>query len=55
VSISHSFGGLPDDGEDVRTVGSHTGRLIANDIAYDRYSGQPRMSGVPVRISRRAD
>ena len=55
VSISHSFGGLPDDGEDVRTVGSHTGRLIANDIAYDRYSGQPRMSGVPVRISHRAD
>jgi anaerobic selenocysteine-containing dehydrogenase len=51
VSISHAFGGLPgEDDQDVREVGSNPGRLVADDGVHDRFSGQPRMSNVPVRI-----
>ncbi len=49
LSLSHSFGGLPGD-DAVRDVGSNPGRLIADDVAYERYSGQPLMSNVPVRV-----
>ena len=35
---------------DVRALGANTGRLIANDADYDPYSGQPRMSNVPVNV-----
>ena len=50
VSMSHSFGGVPGNEDDVRKVGSNPGRLVADDIAFDRYSGQPRMSNVPVGV-----
>ena len=50
VSLSHSFGDLPGPDEDVRMVGSNPGRLVADDDVYDRFSGQPRMSNVPVAI-----
>ncbi|GEL22265.1 oxidoreductase [Pseudonocardia sulfidoxydans NBRC 16205] len=51
VSISHAFGGLPgEDDADVRRAGSNPGRLVADDGVHDRFSGQPRMSNVPVRI-----
>lgn len=51
VSLTHSHGGLPGEDEDVRRWGTSVGRLIADDIAFDRYSGQPRMSNVPVRVT----
>jgi hypothetical protein len=38
VSISHAF-------ED-----SNPARLVATDEVYDAYSGQPRMSNIPVSI-----
>lgn len=50
VSVSHAFGALPGADHDIRNVGSNTGRLVADDVVFDRYSGQPRMSNVPVRI-----
>lgn len=50
VSMAHNWGGLPDAGADVAEVGANSGRLIANDVAFDPFSGQPRMSGVPVDV-----
>jgi anaerobic selenocysteine-containing dehydrogenase len=49
ISMSHGFGdAVARDGE-VRQVGSPTGRLIG-DEPFERYSGQPRMSNIPVRV-----
>ena len=50
VSMSHAYGDLPDSNQDVRGLGSNPGRLVANDDVYDPYSGQPRVSNIPVRI-----
>ena len=50
VAMSHNWGGLPDSPDSYDKVGANTGRLIANDEHYDRYSGQPRMSNIPVAI-----
>ena len=52
VSMSFGFGGGVSDDHRVRELGSSTARLVAVDAEYDRYSGQPRMSNVPVRIER---
>jgi len=56
VSMTHSFGDLPASGHDrdtdPRRVGSNPGRLVDNEEVYDAYSGQSRMSNVPVRIVR---
>lgn len=50
VSMAHSYGGAPDRDAEFRVIGSNTGRLIDVDAAYDRYSGQPRMSGIAVQV-----
>jgi anaerobic selenocysteine-containing dehydrogenase len=51
VSMAFGFGGAPDrDGEYI-TLGSNTNRLIDNDIDFDQWSGQPRMSDVPVAVT----
>jgi len=50
VSMAHAFGGEPDCDADVREIGSSTGRLLSIDVVYDRYSGQPLMSNIPVNI-----
>lgn len=52
ISMSHSYGGSPDEDDRFAELGAPTGRLIDQDAAYDRYSGQPRMSNIPVRIER---
>jgi anaerobic selenocysteine-containing dehydrogenase len=52
VSISHGFGGLPGDGEESPLPGSNTGLLIDVDHDYDLFTGQPRMSDVPVGLRR---
>jgi hypothetical protein len=51
VSMSHAYGDLPGADDDVRSLGSNPGRLVANDDFYDPYSGQPRVSNIPVSIS----
>ena len=51
VSMVHSFGGLPGaQDKNVREWGTNTGRLLRVDEDMDRYTGQPRMSNVPVRV-----
>jgi anaerobic selenocysteine-containing dehydrogenase len=51
VSMSHSFGGEPEQDTDVRAIGGNTGRLTSVERDYDRFSGLPRMSNIPVRVS----
>lgn len=50
VSMSHCWGRLPDESDDPRTDGSNTNRLVQDDVEFDRFSGIPRMSGVPVMV-----
>ncbi len=50
VAMTHAFGNLPKDGTDYRRVGSNIAALISADDDYDRYSGIPRMSGIPIRV-----
>ena len=52
--LSMSFGceALPDDGAKPDRLGSNPARLLVNDGVFDRYSGQPLMTAVPVRIQR---
>ncbi|WP_236791801.1 molybdopterin-dependent oxidoreductase [Amycolatopsis sp. GM8] len=51
VSMTHSFGDLPGEDDDVWRHGTSIGRLIADDVAFDPYSGQPRMSNIPIRVT----
>jgi anaerobic selenocysteine-containing dehydrogenase len=53
VSISHAFGDLPKDREQFRKVGSNTSQLTSVEDDFDRFSGIPRMSSVPVRVTSR--
>jgi len=50
--MSHSFGGAPEQDATVREIGGNTGRLTSVERNYDRFSGLPRMSNIPVRIAR---
>ena len=50
VSMMFGFGPAPGDNRDVRQTGSNPNRLISNDKVFDRFTGQPRMSNVPVAV-----
>jgi anaerobic selenocysteine-containing dehydrogenase len=50
VSMSFGFGDGTENDEHVRVVGSSVARLLSTRDGYDPYSGQPRMSALPVRI-----
>lgn len=52
VSMSHAFGDLPSQAAPVRQVGTNVGALISVEDDFDRHSGIPRMSALPVRIER---
>ena len=52
VSMAHCFGSDPQSDEAVREIGSPTSRLIDVEDDFERYSGQPRMSSVPVKVNR---
>jgi anaerobic selenocysteine-containing dehydrogenase len=52
VSMTHSWGGAPDLDAKVREIGANTGRLSAVDADYERYTGLPRMSNIPVVVTR---
>ncbi|KZX59339.1 hypothetical protein A3709_13655 [Halioglobus sp. HI00S01] len=58
VSMSHSWGGNPDPEHNVdtqfRNMGSNTNRLIDNLHEIERYSAMPRLSSIPVSITKRA-
>jgi anaerobic selenocysteine-containing dehydrogenase len=51
VSMSFGFGGARDaDHRHIHTVGSSVARLLSTRDYFDPYSGQPRMSSLPIRI-----
>jgi len=51
VSMTHSWGDAPERDGEVRRIGANTGRLSAVDRDYERYTGLPRMSNIPVSVS----
>ena len=52
LSMSHAFGDAPERDGEFREIGSTTGRLVDGEREYDRFSGIPRMSAIPVSIER---
>ena len=54
VSMPHCWGDAPDVPAGPQDIGGNTGRLSANDSLYDPYTGIPRMSAIPVRVTPRA-
>lgn len=50
ISMTHGFGDCPEHDHDVQQIGSSTARLVDSETPWEKYSGQPRMSNVPVRI-----
>jgi anaerobic selenocysteine-containing dehydrogenase len=50
VSMSHACGENPDVADDPRRTGANVGRLMSVEVDYDRYSGIPRMSALPVNV-----
>ncbi len=52
VSMAHAFGDAPERDAEVRRIGSCTGRLVSADRDFDPYTGIPRMSAIPVAVSR---
>jgi anaerobic selenocysteine-containing dehydrogenase len=51
ISMTHGLGGDPSDDPDFLAIGSPTGRLLSTGLVYDRYSGQPLMSNIPVKVT----
>jgi anaerobic selenocysteine-containing dehydrogenase len=51
VSMTHCFGDAPEHDSEVLEIGSPTNRLIDVMDVNERYSGQARMSGIPVAVS----
>ncbi|WP_096701513.1 molybdopterin-dependent oxidoreductase [Magnetospirillum sp. 15-1] len=51
VSISHGFGGIPDDGA-APFQGSNINLLTRVDADFDVYTGMPRLSNVPISVTR---
>ena len=52
-SMSHCYGDLPEvEAADV-SLGGNTARLVDPDVDHDPFSGQPRMSDIPVRVRKR--
>jgi anaerobic selenocysteine-containing dehydrogenase len=52
VSMTHSFGDVPGRERELRKIGSNTSQLTSVETDYDRFTGMPRMSDVPVRVAR---
>lgn len=50
ISIAHAWGGLPDEPGELSEMGSTTGVLIDVDSGYDRFTGMPVMSAIPVSV-----
>ena len=51
VSMTHGWGSLPDE-TDYDRHGSNTGLLISTDRDLDPINAMPRMSAIPVNVSR---
>ncbi len=55
VSMTHCWGNVPELDERCAELGSNTGRLSSVENDYEKYTGMPRMSNIPVRIERLAN
>lgn len=51
VSMTHCWGDAPQFDTQVQTIGSNTGRLSSVDEYYEVYTGLPRMSNIPVKVT----
>ena len=51
ISMTHCWGGTPEEDADFAAIGSNTGRLTSVETNYEKYTGMPRMSNIPVRIA----
>jgi anaerobic selenocysteine-containing dehydrogenase len=50
VSMAFGYGTRSPETDDVRRHGSSPNRLVPVDVIFDPYTGQPRMSSLPVAI-----
>lgn len=50
VSFAHAYGDLPGGNENVRANGSNSGMLGSVSHGYDKFSGIPRMSAIPLKV-----
>jgi anaerobic selenocysteine-containing dehydrogenase len=50
ISMSHCWGGTPDQGLDVREFGVNTNRLIKTDKDFEPITGMARMTAIPVAV-----
>lgn len=48
--MSHSWGGLSLTDEKVRDIGTPTNRLVTSDSGFDRITGLPIMSAIPISV-----
>ena len=55
VSMCHGFGKIPGEATDPRVDGTNVNLLISWDDDYDPHHGQPRMSALPVGITKLAE
>lgn len=51
VSMSHCFGNVPGEAEDIAQFGANVSRLIPVDKDYDPLMGMPRMTGFAVKLA----
>jgi anaerobic selenocysteine-containing dehydrogenase len=52
VAMTHAFGRNPEDPQDPRQFGANTNQLLSLTAEFDPMTGMPRMSAVPVAITR---
>lgn len=52
VSMCHGFGKIPGEASDPRIDGANVNELLSWDDDYDPHHGQPRMSALPISISK---
>ncbi len=50
ISMAHAWGDIPGNWGNVREKGASTNRLIDDHKTYDKITGQPRMSAIPVNV-----
>ena len=50
IAMSHSWGGLSLTDEKVRDIGTPTNRLVTSDSGFDRITGLPIMSAIPISV-----
>lgn len=51
LSVPHAWGTVPDEPDDPMSAGGNTGRLSFADRHFDKKTGIPLMSSIPVRVA----